>query len=238
LGLSTVTVGKGVDEIGEEAFAWCKSLQCIVIPNAVKWIHEGAFKHCWKLTTVTLSNGLEEIKKKAFEDCRLLEHIVIPPAVKAIDDSAFKGCSNLTHVEFCKKIEQFVSCKAMRDWWNQGLHEKTLSTYCFLVKSNIPDQLGLVQVKIWQANIYDMLRCIPSIPTIDSMEAKLSLYENLEETPALLKLAIWKSIITKQLVFGGSNGNLTYDILKMQCSADSLTMVRRTGAMLSIQSVQ
>ncbi len=40
-----------------------------------------------------------------------------------------------------------------------------------------------------------------------------------------MELAIWKSIITKQLIFGGSNGNLTYDILKMQCRADSLTMV-------------
>ncbi len=70
-----------------------------------------------------------------------------------------------------------------------------------------------------------MLRCIPSIPTIDSIKAKLSLYKNLEETPALLELAIWKSINTKQLVFGRSNGNLTYDILKMRCCADSLTMV-------------
>ncbi len=85
--------------------------------------------------------------------------------------------------------------------------------------------MGLVRVKRWQANIYDMLRCIPSIPTIDSIEAKLSLNKNLEETPALLEMAIWKSIITKQLVFGGSNGNLTYDILKMQCCADFLTMV-------------
>jgi hypothetical protein len=157
LGLSTVTVGKGVEEIGEEAFAWYRSLQRIIIPNAVKWIHEGEFKHCWRLMTVTLSNGREEIKNKAFKDCRSLEHIFIPLAVKAIDDSAFKGCSNLTHVEFYKKIEQFVSCEAMCDWWNQGLHEKSLSTYCFLVKSNIPDQLGLVQVKRWQANIYIML---------------------------------------------------------------------------------
>ncbi len=40
-----------------------------------------------------------------------------------------------------------------------------------------------------------------------------------------MELDIWKSIITKQIVFGGSNGNLTYDILKIQCRADSLTMV-------------
>jgi hypothetical protein len=85
--------------------------------------------------------------------------------------------------------------------------------------------LGLVQVKRWQANIYIMLRCIPFIPTINSIKAKLSLNENLEETPTLLELAIWKSIITKHLVFGGSNGNPTYDILKMQCRAYSLTMV-------------
>jgi hypothetical protein len=71
------------------------------------------------------------------------------PATKAIDYSAFRGCSNLTNVEFCEEIEEFVSCKVMRDWWNQGVHEKSLSTYCFLVQYSIPDCLGLVLVRSW-----------------------------------------------------------------------------------------
>jgi hypothetical protein len=52
----------------------------------------------------------------------------------------------------------------MRD---QDVHEKSLSAYYFLVKSNIPERLGLVHVQSRRANIYDiiMLSCIPTIFT-------------------------------------------------------------------------
>ena len=126
------------------------------------------------------------------------------PEVKTIDDTAFVKCSNLTNVEFCNEIEEFVSCDAMRDWWNQGVHKRSLSTYCFLVKCNIPERLDRLQVRNWQANIFNMLRRIPSICTKDvdsffvSIDSRLSSYENLKCFPALLELAIWKSKIPEQ----------------------------------------
>ena len=54
------------------------------------------------------------------------------PPIEAIYESTFKDCSNLMHLEFDNKIEQFVSCEAIRDLWNRSLHEKVLSKYCFL----------------------------------------------------------------------------------------------------------
>ncbi len=50
-----------LEEIGEYAFYHCKSLQHIVIPNAIKMIKDWAFYNCTGLTTVTLGDGLEEI---------------------------------------------------------------------------------------------------------------------------------------------------------------------------------
>jgi hypothetical protein len=162
--LTAVTLGHGLEEIGAYAFEECTTLREIVIPNAVRAIRGVAFNGCTGLTTVTLGNGLKEIGAYAFNDCISLQHIYIPPAVKRIHDTAFKGCSNLTSVKFCDKIERFVTCEAMLDWWNQGLHEKSLSTYCFLVRCNIPERLsGLAKIGSWQANIFDMLRIIPTI---------------------------------------------------------------------------
>ena len=91
--------------------------------------------------TVTLGDGLDEIGVLAYKNCTSLERIVIPSSVKTIDKSEFKGCSSLTSVKFCYNIEKFVSCESMRDWWNRGVHDKSLCTFCFLVRCSIPERL-------------------------------------------------------------------------------------------------
>jgi hypothetical protein len=112
----------------------------------------------------------------------------------------------------------------MRDWWNHGVHERSLSTYNFFVRCNIPQRVGLVQPRIWQANIHGMLRRIPSISPegldsyFDFIDSKLSVYENLEEAPTSLELAIWKSKLSEV------NWPLTRG-MRMQCRTDSVSMV-------------
>jgi hypothetical protein len=102
-----------------------------VIPNAVKVIMLHAFIDCERMSTVTLGEGLEKIEWCASENCTSLERIVIPPAVKDIDDSAFRSCSNLTNTVFCDEIEEIVPSGATRDWWNQDIHERSVTMYCF-----------------------------------------------------------------------------------------------------------
>jgi hypothetical protein len=183
-GLTSVILGSGLKEIGEQSFLDCVSLERIVIPNAVKTIKDEAFYQCSGLTAVTLGDGLEEIGMWAFWNCSSLEQIVIPPTVKRIRDTTFEYCTNLTCVKFCDEIEEFMSCEAMRGWWNQGAHEKSLSTYSFLVRCCIPKRFS-VEVSSWQANIYNMLSCIPTISHeginahFDTIDAKLAVYKNL-----------------------------------------------------------
>ena len=58
-----------------------------------------------------------------------------PAHSKKINQTAF---SNQTSVDFCDEIEAFVSCEAMLDQWNHGVHRsRSLSTYCFLVNHSI-----------------------------------------------------------------------------------------------------
>ena len=102
--------------------------------------------------------------------------------------------TNLTRVKFCNKIEEFVSCDAMSDWWNRGVGEISLRTYCFLVQRNILTRFaGLAPVSDWQATIHDMLWIIPTFAAIDheidarmcfkrhfdAIDAQLTVYENL-----------------------------------------------------------
>ena len=163
--------------------------------------------YCTGLTTVTLSNGLEEIGKGAFHSCSLLEHINIPPTVKKIHDTAFELCFNQTNIEFCGYIEEFVTSEAMRGWWNQGVHERCLSTHCFLVRCSIPARFsGLALVSSWRANIDSMLRNIPTIAAtnleahFDAIDARLNIYENMSEAPMLIELVIENDDIVQRVL--------------------------------------
>jgi hypothetical protein len=235
-----VDLGEGLEEIGKLAFWGFTSLQRIVIPPSVRVIHQEAFSLCSHLTIVILGKGLERIGAGVFYECTLLceivipaascrctllHKIVIPHAVRKIEALAFDVCSQLTNVHLCNEIEEFESGESMRDWWSHGVHERSLSTYCFLVQFNIPQRLGLVRPRKWHANIHGMLRCIPSISPkdsldsyFDSIDSKLSVYKNLDDAPMLLELAIWKLKITK------INGPLTTKMW-MQYRTDSVMMV-------------
>jgi len=225
-GLATAILNDGLEEIGERAFAGCTLVRIYIPPN-VRVIKYQAFFNCSGLTTAILNDGLEEIGKWAFYACGL-ERIYIPPTVREIDETAFEGCSNLTTVRFCDEIEEFVSGESMRHWWNNGVHEKCLRTYCLLVRFNIPERMGFLLSRMWQSNIHDMLGGIPSISSeglcsyFRSIDSKLSVYDELKDAPALLELAIWKSKIIER-----TDGNI--DLLdadmKIECRNDSLSMV-------------
>ncbi len=146
--------------------------------------------------------------------------IEIPPSVTEILDDAFEHCSNLTRVVFCDMIKEFVSRTLMKYWWNQGVHEKCLSTYCFLIQDNIPMSVRNLTQNRWHINIHNMLQRIPSIAEdvlhlyFDSISKKRQLYNTVKGVPALLELVMWK--LTIVLSF---DENDIFDIL----SADEKT---------------
>ena len=228
--LISVELNNGIEVIEEDVFRECRSLREILFPPSIRAIKNFAFFNCSVLTTAILNDGLEEIGKWAFAQCGLVR-INIPPSVKEIDERAFEYCSNLLTVRFCAEIEEFVSAESMRHWWNNGVHGKCLSTYCFFVRCNIPERAGLVRSTTLQTNIHGMLEHIPSpypkslnahFCSIDSKlsayEAKLSAYEG----STMLELAIWKSEIAEQT---DRAIYLLNDDSKMSCCIDSLSMV-------------
>jgi hypothetical protein len=131
-------------------------------------------------------------------------------------------------VVFCAEIEYFVTAESTRVWCNHGVHEKALSTYCFLVRYSILQRLGHVLVRRWRGNIHGMLRNISSVSTngldayFATINSKLEEYENLSDAPMFLELAIWKSKITQQL---GMNNDPHPTEMRKKRRIDSVSMV-------------
>ena len=87
--------GKKVTSIGS-AFAFCKSLTEVKIPDSVTSIGDSAFCGCASLTNIEIPDSVTSIGGSAFYGCTNLTEVKIPNSVTYIGSEAFKDCNNLT----------------------------------------------------------------------------------------------------------------------------------------------
>lgn len=81
-----------VTGIGEDAFAGCKDLESVTIPNSVMSIGSWAFTGCTSLTSLSIPNSVTSIGSCAFSECNGLTSIAIGNSVTNIGSGAFYGC--------------------------------------------------------------------------------------------------------------------------------------------------
>ena len=118
---SLTALPEGITEIGQFAFAGCKSLKSVGIPSGVTAVGPCAFEDCRLLTDVTLGGVTElgfsafygcknltnvkiagsftEIGRSTFSGCTLLAELSLPESVTSIGDRAFYECNSLTELE-------------------------------------------------------------------------------------------------------------------------------------------
>lgn len=112
--IKSVVIEKGVTNIGDYAFDYCKSLTNITIPNSVTSIGEWAFLSCSSLTSMTIPNSVTSIGGAAFTHCRSLTSITIPNSITSIDGFTFNDCDSLTSIT----IPNSVTSIGRNAFWN------------------------------------------------------------------------------------------------------------------------
>ena len=90
--IKRIIIGDGVTTIGKYAFADCRVLTSVTIPNNVTTIGEYAFSVCSALTSVTIPNSVTKIGSGAFSNCSELTSVTIPNSVTTIGRAAFYAC--------------------------------------------------------------------------------------------------------------------------------------------------
>jgi len=89
-GLTKVTLGTGLQSIGESAFQNNQITAEIILPSSLKEIGESAFRNN-EIQKLTLGTGLQNIGGSAFRNNQITAEIILPSSLKEIGESAFRN---------------------------------------------------------------------------------------------------------------------------------------------------
>ncbi len=124
-----------VTSIEEAAFAGCRDLTQLTIPNNVTKIGKQAFYSC-SFNSFVIPNGLTSIGDGAFMYCSQMVDVTIPNSVIEIGGGAFYGCSALTGVHI-SSIENW--CKIQFDMEYVGTNPLFYAHHLFLNGEEVKD---------------------------------------------------------------------------------------------------
>lgn len=83
-GLTGISLGNNLRDIGSNAFKGCTSLRSVAIPSGVKRIYSSAFRNCTGLVELTIGGGVEEIDDFCFSQCTQIKKITFENGTKSL----------------------------------------------------------------------------------------------------------------------------------------------------------
>jgi len=121
-GLSSVTIGANVTDIGQSAFLYARELKTVTFEAGSKLrnIGQSAFENCVQLETFDMPSGVESIGEDAFYLCGRLTEAHLPGTLKTIGKYTYRGCTSLATVTIGEGVETieglaFYLCPALTD---------------------------------------------------------------------------------------------------------------------------
>ncbi len=96
LTIPSILEGFPVRVIGPWAFAYCRNLTQVKIPDSVVTIEDCAFASCSGMESVQFGAHVATIGGGAFLYCTSLKEVALPASVATLGASAFGGCESLT----------------------------------------------------------------------------------------------------------------------------------------------
>lgn len=106
LGCNGSIIPRDVTEIGECAFADCRSFATMELPGDLRSIGHRSFEGCDSLSYVEIPNGVKVIGNHAFSQCKNLRRVILPNSLRIIGESAFSGCISLVEIEIPDSVEE------------------------------------------------------------------------------------------------------------------------------------
>ena len=103
-GLTTLTIGDRVKNIGSSAFYKCTSLASISGLRNVETVGSDAFSST-KITSISLPH-VKTIGSSAFQDCYTLEEIDLGDSLEVLSSGVFKSCDRLSELVFPATIRE------------------------------------------------------------------------------------------------------------------------------------
>ncbi len=100
--VTNVSIGDGVNNIGNYAFLSCSNLTGVIIPDSVTNIGVSVFSDCTGLAGVTLPAGINSLSSNLFYYCTSLAKISVGNNILNIGHGAFEYCGGLTNVALWK----------------------------------------------------------------------------------------------------------------------------------------
>lgn len=125
--LEKITLSERITEIPKYCFARCENLKNIDIPASIKVIKEGAFQYCG-VKELNMPNGVVEIGDFAFSDTKNLEKINIPDACEKMGLAIFRNSPKLNNLQISKNHPAFVLA-------DNVLYSKDYSTLYYCIPS-------------------------------------------------------------------------------------------------------
>ena len=98
-------VPDGVRALGPSAFAVCKSLKKIQLPESLELIDFYCFAECESLDNVVLPEKTTDLGMFAFTGCTGLKNITLPRGLTIIEGGAFACCTALKDIELPDSLQ-------------------------------------------------------------------------------------------------------------------------------------
>gem|GEM_PF-1686072 len=146
-GLHLVTIGRGVDSIGQNAFSSCTSMATVNFnadscrwvggsPNTTSGDNGRVFYGDNLFTTLNIGNNVKAIPDNLFNDCSHIASITIPNSVVRIGDYAFYSCDGATSLSLGSGLRSiggyaFKGCTHISSIITHGNNLQTIGTYAF-----------------------------------------------------------------------------------------------------------
>lgn len=141
------------------AFAYCKELSKVHLPNNISGIYDSMFRDCSKLTEVNIPDTVTVLGTRAFNGCSSLRKLDCLGNIVSIEQYTFAGCASLAWLRIpstCTFIAKysFEHCDALATLIVEAIAPPTIEMYTINVVPELKIYVPDVSVSTYKSNTW------------------------------------------------------------------------------------